>query len=99
MQNLTEDAFFNPLAPEKFPVPFEKLRIFSVKMLLLFRYIQYFQQRLGCRLDNRGILVRFLAEVTDVFFFTASRPALGPTPPPVKWLPGPPSSLVKSLIC
>jgi hypothetical protein len=43
---------------------------------------------LGYRLDDRGFRVRFPAGSGNFFFTTASRTALGPTQPPIQWIPG-----------
>jgi hypothetical protein len=43
---------------------------------------------LGYCLDDRGSRVRFPAGAGIFLFTTASRTALGPTQPPVQWLPG-----------
>jgi hypothetical protein len=43
---------------------------------------------LGYGLDDWGSRVRFLAELGIFLFTTASRTALGPTQPPIQWLPG-----------
>jgi hypothetical protein len=40
----------------------------------------------GCGMDNRG--VRVLAPLGSKSFSTASRLALGPTQPPIQWVPG-----------
>jgi hypothetical protein len=43
---------------------------------------------LGYGLENRGSRVRFPAGAGNFLFITASRTALGPTQPPIKWVPG-----------
>jgi hypothetical protein len=43
---------------------------------------------LGYGLDDRGPRVRFPAGLGIFLFTTASRPALGPTQPPIQWVPG-----------
>jgi hypothetical protein len=43
---------------------------------------------LGYRLDDRGSRVRFPAGLGIFLFITASRTALGPTQPPIQWIPG-----------
>jgi hypothetical protein len=47
-------------------------------------------------LDDRAIGVRSPAGVKDFFVASVSRPALGPTQPPVQWVPGVLSSGVKA---
>jgi hypothetical protein len=42
---------------------------------------------LGYGLDNRGSRVRFPAGLGIFLFTTASRTALGPTHPPIQWVP------------
>jgi hypothetical protein len=42
----------------------------------------------GHWLDKRGLRVRFPAGLVIFLFTTASRPALGPTEPPIQWVPG-----------
>jgi hypothetical protein len=42
---------------------------------------------LGYGLDDRGSRVRFPAGIS-ILFTTASRTALGPTQPPIQWVPG-----------
>jgi hypothetical protein len=42
----------------------------------------------GYRLDDRMIGVRFSAGLGIFLFDTASSPTLGPTKPPIQWLPG-----------
>jgi hypothetical protein len=43
----------------------------------------------GYGLDDRAIEVRSLAERKDFFPLTSvTRPAVGPTQPPVQWVPG-----------
>jgi hypothetical protein len=39
-------------------------------------------------LDVRGSRVRFPAGAGNFLFTTASRTALGPTQPPIQWIPG-----------
>jgi hypothetical protein len=43
---------------------------------------------LGYGLDYRGCRVRFPAGLGISLFTTASRTALGPTQPPIQWVPG-----------
>jgi hypothetical protein len=43
---------------------------------------------LGYGLDDRGSRVRFPVGVEISLFTTASRTALGPTQPPIQWVPG-----------
>jgi hypothetical protein len=43
---------------------------------------------LGYGLDDRGSRVRFPAGAWNFLFDTASRNALGPTQPPIQWIPG-----------
>jgi len=43
--------------------------------------------------------IQFLAEKGVFVFTTASRPALGPTQPPIQWVPGVLSLGVKQLGC
>jgi hypothetical protein len=43
---------------------------------------------LGYGLDDRDSRVRFPAGVGIFLFTTASRTALGPTQPPIQWVPG-----------
>jgi hypothetical protein len=43
---------------------------------------------LGYGLDDRGSRVRFPAGLGVFLFTTESRLALGPTQPPIKWVPG-----------
>jgi hypothetical protein len=43
---------------------------------------------LGYGLDDRGSRVRFPAGLGIFLFTTASRTALGPTQPPIQWVPG-----------
>jgi hypothetical protein len=43
---------------------------------------------LGYGLDDRGSRVRFPSGLGIFLFTTASRTDLGPTQPPVQWLPG-----------
>jgi hypothetical protein len=42
----------------------------------------------GYELDDRAIEVRSLAEEKGFSLASVSRPALGPTQPPVQWVPG-----------
>jgi hypothetical protein len=42
---------------------------------------------LGYGLDDRGSRVQFPAGAGDFLFITASRTALGPTQPPIQWVP------------
>jgi hypothetical protein len=42
----------------------------------------------GYGLDDRVIWVRFLEGTGNFLFATASRPALGPTQPPIQWVLG-----------
>jgi hypothetical protein len=42
----------------------------------------------GYGLDDRGSRVRFPAGTGNFSFHTAFRPALGPTQPPIQWVPG-----------
>jgi hypothetical protein len=42
----------------------------------------------GYGLDDRGVRVRVPVGVKNFLFSTASRPALGPTQPPIQWVPG-----------
>jgi hypothetical protein len=39
-------------------------------------------------LDNRAIEIRSPAGAKDLSLASASRPVLGPTQPPVQWVPG-----------
>jgi hypothetical protein len=50
---------------------------------------------LGYGLDDWGSRVRFPAGAGNLSFTTASRTALGPTQPPVQWVPGALSLRVK----
>jgi hypothetical protein len=43
--------------------------------------------KLGYRLNDRGIGVRFM-EARDFLFFTTFRPALRPTQSSIQWVPG-----------
>jgi hypothetical protein len=43
---------------------------------------------LGYGLDDRGSRVRFPAGAGILLFTTVSRTALGPTQPPIQWVPG-----------
>jgi hypothetical protein len=43
---------------------------------------------LGYGLDDRGSRVRVPAGLEISVFTTASRTALGPTQPPIQWIPG-----------
>jgi hypothetical protein len=43
---------------------------------------------LGYGLEDRGSRVRFPAGAGNFFFTNESRTALGPTQPPIKWVPG-----------
>jgi hypothetical protein len=43
---------------------------------------------LDCGLDDRGSRVRFPAGAGNFLFTTVSRTALGPTQPPIQWIPG-----------
>jgi hypothetical protein len=43
---------------------------------------------LGYGLDDRGSSVRFPAGLGIFLFTTASRTVLGPTQPPIQWVPG-----------
>jgi hypothetical protein len=52
---------------------------------------------LGYRLDNRGSRVQFPAGAGIFLFTTMSRMALGPTQPPIQWVPGALSLGVKRL--
>jgi hypothetical protein len=49
---------------------------------------------LGYGLDDQGSTVRFQAGL-GIFLFTASRTALGPNQPPIQWVPGFLSLVVK----
>jgi hypothetical protein len=42
----------------------------------------------GYGLDDRGVGVRVQVESRNFPFSTSSRPALGPTQPPIQWTPG-----------
>jgi hypothetical protein len=50
---------------------------------------------LGYGLDDRGSRVRFPTGAANILFITASRRALGPTQPPIQWVPGSLSLVVK----
>jgi hypothetical protein len=50
---------------------------------------------LGYGLDDRGSRVRFPAGAGNFLFTTAFGTALGPTRPPIQWVPGPLSLGVK----
>jgi hypothetical protein len=43
---------------------------------------------LGYGLDDRGSSVRFPVGAGNFLFITVSRAALGPTQPPIQWVPG-----------
>jgi hypothetical protein len=47
-------------------------------------------------LDDRAIGVRSPAGAKDFSLFSVSRPALGPTQPPVQWVPGVLSPRIKA---
>jgi hypothetical protein len=49
----------------------------------------------GYWLENREVGVRVPVKVKNFLFFTSSRPALGPTQPPIQWVPGALSQGVK----
>jgi hypothetical protein len=50
---------------------------------------------LGYGLDDQGSSIRLPVGVGNFFFTTASRTALGPTQPPIQWVPGALSTGVK----
>jgi hypothetical protein len=54
---------------------------------------------LGFGLDDWGSRVRFLARAGNFFFTTISRMAVGPTQPPIQWVPEALSIGVKWLGC
>jgi hypothetical protein len=42
----------------------------------------------GYGLDDRGVGVRVPGRIKDFLFCTSSRPSVGPTQPPIQWVPG-----------
>jgi hypothetical protein len=42
----------------------------------------------GCGLDDRGVGVPSPSGIKNFLFSTSSRPGLGPTQPPIQWVPG-----------
>jgi hypothetical protein len=50
--------------------------------------LNFFILALGYGLDDRGSTVRFPAGLGIFLFTTASETALGPTQPPIHWVPG-----------
>jgi hypothetical protein len=51
----------------------------------------------GYGLDGRGFGVSSPCRVKNFLLLTSSIPVMGPTQPPIKWVPGPLSSVVKRL--
>jgi hypothetical protein len=51
----------------------------------------------GCRLNDGAVGVPSLGRVKNFLFSTSSRPVLGPTRPPIQWVPGALSPVIKGL--
>jgi hypothetical protein len=61
---------------------------FSFSLTFILSWENIVGRVIGYRLNNRGVGVPSPSRVKNVLFFMFSRPAVGPTQPPIQWVMG-----------